>query len=212
MVGCGRAAGLVVSIPWLCVAIGGLIAAASASPKHQTVKHQRVMYRFMKGTDEDRSSLIKMIVSYNPSLIQKAVSILCDSIRSSPIKAVQSISHDQNPLGYKTLPDTSPPHTHPPTHPPQPHIAQGSWVIRSAVGTTPVIVARKLATKFYFTEKYVEVCVDVGSNGTANYVTGGGPDGLTTIRTDLMLHLFAVTRPPHSVSMTISPPHPNSPP
>ncbi|KAI8464874.1 MAG: hypothetical protein J3K34DRAFT_525818 [Monoraphidium minutum] len=73
-----------------------------------------LMYRFIKGTDEDRAGLFKMI----------------------------------------------------------PHIAEGSWVIRSAVGTTPVILARKLASQFYVTDKYVEVCVDVGSNGTANYVTG----------------------------------------
>jgi hypothetical protein len=41
--------------------------------------------------------------------------------------------------------------THPPTPPPQPHIAEGSWVIKSAVGTTPVIVGRKLASTFYIT-------------------------------------------------------------
>lgn len=90
-----------------------------------------LMYRFLKGTDSDRSSMFKMI----------------------------------------------------------PHIAEGSWVIRSAVGTTPVIVARKLATKFYITDKYIEVCVDVGSNSTANYVTGMVRGATRSLVVDLALLL-----------------------
>eukprot|EP00878_Enallax_costatus_P037066 GHUV01041810.1.p1 GENE.GHUV01041810.1~~GHUV01041810.1.p1 ORF type:complete len:161 (-),score=21.74 GHUV01041810.1:56-538(-) len=60
-----------------------------------------------------------------------------------------------------------------------PRIAEGSWLIKQSVGTTPVILARKLATQFFVTEKYVEVAVDVGSSSTAQYVTGmvGGVGG-----------------------------------
>ena len=38
-----------------------------------------------------------------------------------------------------------------------PHIADGSWVIRQSVGTTPVMLGRKLGTSFYVTDRYVEV-------------------------------------------------------
>jgi len=53
-----------------------------------------------------------------------------------------------------------------------PRIAEGSWVVRQSVGTTPVIVGRKLTTSYFITPKYVEVAVDVGSSSTAQYVTG----------------------------------------
>lgn len=53
-----------------------------------------------------------------------------------------------------------------------PRIAEGSWVIKQSVGTTPVIVGRKLKTSYHITPKYVEVAVDVGSSSTAQYVTG----------------------------------------
>jgi hypothetical protein len=53
-----------------------------------------------------------------------------------------------------------------------PRIAEGSWVVKQSVGTTPVIVGRKLTTTYHITPKYVEVAVDVGSSSTAQYVTG----------------------------------------
>lgn len=53
-----------------------------------------------------------------------------------------------------------------------PRIAEGSWVVKQSVGTTPVIVGRKLKTSYHITPKYVEVAVDVGSSSTAQYVTG----------------------------------------
>jgi hypothetical protein len=53
-----------------------------------------------------------------------------------------------------------------------PRIAEGSWVIKQSVGTTPVIMGRKLKTSYHVTPKYVEVAVDVGSSSTAQYVTG----------------------------------------
>lgn len=61
-----------------------------------------------------------------------------------------------------------------------PRIAEGSWVIKQSVGTTPVIMGRKLKTTYHITPKYVEVAVDVGSSSTAQYVTGmvSGGEGL----------------------------------
>jgi hypothetical protein len=53
-----------------------------------------------------------------------------------------------------------------------PRVAEGSWVIKQSVGTTPVIIGRKLGTSFHITPKYVEVAVDVGSSSTAQYITG----------------------------------------
>jgi hypothetical protein len=53
-----------------------------------------------------------------------------------------------------------------------PRIAEGSWVVKQSVGTTPVIMGRKLKTSYHITPKYVEVAVDVGSSSTAQYVTG----------------------------------------
>jgi hypothetical protein len=53
-----------------------------------------------------------------------------------------------------------------------PKVAEGSWVIKQSVGTTPVIIGRKLGTSFHITQKYVEVAVDVGSSSTAQYITG----------------------------------------
>jgi hypothetical protein len=53
-----------------------------------------------------------------------------------------------------------------------PRVAEGSWVIKQSVGTTPVIIGRKLGTSFHITQKYAEVAVDVGSSSTAQYITG----------------------------------------
>ncbi len=53
-----------------------------------------------------------------------------------------------------------------------PHMAEGSWVIKQSVGTTPVLIAHKLTTTYHFNPSYVEVAVDIGSNSTANYITG----------------------------------------
>lgn len=53
-----------------------------------------------------------------------------------------------------------------------PHIAQGSWVVKQSVGTVPVIVGRKLATKYFRTSRYLEMDVDISANPTANFITG----------------------------------------
>eukprot|EP00775_Hariotina_reticulata_P012050 gene12050-12192_t len=66
-----------------------------------------------------------------------------------------------------------------------PRIAEGSWVIKQSVGTTPVIIGRKLTTSFHITSKYVEVAVDVGSSTTAAYVTGMVRGGAKSLVIDL---------------------------
>ena len=51
-----------------------------------------------------------------------------------------------------------------------PRVERGGWALRRAVGQTPVIVGRKLATTFHVTNRYVEVDVDVASCAAAAYI------------------------------------------
>ncbi|KAG1680323.1 hypothetical protein FOA52_015413 [Chlamydomonas sp. UWO 241] len=53
-----------------------------------------------------------------------------------------------------------------------PHIADGSWVIKQSVGTTPVITGKALKTTYHVTKQYIEVDIDVSANQVAAYVTG----------------------------------------
>lgn len=54
-----------------------------------------------------------------------------------------------------------------------PRIEKGSWMIRQAVGqNTPVLLGRKLTTKYFCTDNYIEVDVDVGSSVTASRTVG----------------------------------------
>ena len=53
-----------------------------------------------------------------------------------------------------------------------PNVADGSWLIKSAVGNTPVILGKALKTIYSQTEKYLEVTIDISANKAANYVTG----------------------------------------
>lgn len=57
-----------------------------------------------------------------------------------------------------------------------PRVAQGSWVVRQSVGTTPVLLGQKLATRYFRGRSpagtsYFEVDVDITSNTVANSVT-----------------------------------------
>lgn len=52
-----------------------------------------------------------------------------------------------------------------------PNIARGSWIIKQSVGTTPVILGKKLATKYYRGQKYFEIDVDIGANSVAASIT-----------------------------------------
>ena len=53
-----------------------------------------------------------------------------------------------------------------------PHIADGSWLIKQSVGTTPVIMGNKLRTTYHATRRYFEVSIDVTSSSAAAYITG----------------------------------------
>ncbi len=48
-----------------------------------------------------------------------------------------------------------------------PRIAEGSWVIKQSVGTTPVILGRKLTTQYHRGPNYMEVDIDIGSSTVA---------------------------------------------
>ena len=52
-----------------------------------------------------------------------------------------------------------------------PNIARGSWIIKQSVGTTPVLLGKKLATKYYRGKNYFEVDVDIGANSVAASIT-----------------------------------------
>jgi len=73
------------------------------------------------------------------------------SFPQSRLAAVAALCTSSQACSLYQNPPTPPQPKRHPNPNPQPHIAQGSWMIRSAVGTTPVIVGRKLATKFYVT-------------------------------------------------------------
>lgn len=52
-----------------------------------------------------------------------------------------------------------------------PHCAKGSWILCQTVGTTPVILGRKLPTTSYvLTDRYIEVDVNVATNPAVSYV------------------------------------------
>src|SRR5690349_9022956 len=55
-----------------------------------------------------------------------------------------------------------------------PHIEVGPWVLKQTVGTTPVIMGRKLETTYHLTHKYMEVDIDVTTCKTAGYIVQVG--------------------------------------
>lgn len=48
-----------------------------------------------------------------------------------------------------------------------PRIAQGPWVVRQAVGTTPVLLGQKLKTTYHLSDNYLEVDCDIASSSVA---------------------------------------------
>eukprot|EP00892_Ulva_mutabilis_P002877 jgi/Ulvmu1/12590/UM092_0020.1 len=52
-----------------------------------------------------------------------------------------------------------------------PSLAQGSWVVRQAVGQTPVILGKRLKTEYTMEDAYIEADVDISANATAAGVT-----------------------------------------
>ncbi|KAI8473374.1 MAG: hypothetical protein J3K34DRAFT_519042 [Monoraphidium minutum] len=66
-----------------------------------------------------------------------------------------------------------------------PHVERGSWVLKQTVGTTPVIMGRKLATTYHVTDRYVEVDIDVSSCKTAGYIIAMVRGITTSLTVDL---------------------------
>lgn len=65
-----------------------------------------------------------------------------------------------------------------------PRIAQGSWVVRRAVGTTPVLLGQKVTTRYFSSKRYIEVDVDITSNAVANSITGLVIGAITSLVVD----------------------------
>ncbi len=109
--------------------------------------------------------------------------------------------HCTQNASYPLLPTTNHTHTHTHTHTPQtppqthrflagddahrnavfkliPRIAKGSWIIKQSVGSTPVILGRKLQCSYHRGQVpgsdacYLEVDVDVASSSVAAHVVG----------------------------------------
>ncbi|GBF87676.1 hypothetical protein Rsub_00387 [Raphidocelis subcapitata] len=59
------------------------------------------------------------------------------------------------------------------------------WVLKQTVGTTPVIMGRKLSTTYHVTDRYVEVDIDVSSCKTAGYIVGMVRGVTTSLTVDL---------------------------
>eukprot|EP01134_Creolimax_fragrantissima_P004401 CFRG4401T1 len=53
-----------------------------------------------------------------------------------------------------------------------PKIVEGSWIIKQAVGSTPVIMGKKLRTAYYIGKNYLEVDIDISNSKVAQKVTG----------------------------------------
>ena len=71
-----------------------------------------------------------------------------------------------------------------------PRIARGSWVIKQAVGTTPVLLGQKLETRYFRGRtargcNYFEVDVDITSNPVANNITRLVVNSITSLVVDL---------------------------
>jgi len=53
-----------------------------------------------------------------------------------------------------------------------PRIAKGPWLVKKAVGTTPVLLGQKLTTKYHRGDNYFEIDIDISSDTVARSVTG----------------------------------------
>ena len=53
-----------------------------------------------------------------------------------------------------------------------PRVAQGPWVVKSAVGTKPALLGLKVDQSYFKGDRYIEVDIDVGSSKVATMLTG----------------------------------------
>jgi len=51
-----------------------------------------------------------------------------------------------------------------------PSMVEGPWVVRTAVGTKPVILGKKLTQRYFSGPGYLEVDIDIGSSSIASRV------------------------------------------
>eukprot|EP00884_Botryococcus_braunii_P004242 jgi/Botrbrau1/13819/Bobra.0056s0061.1 len=71
-----------------------------------------------------------------------------------------------------------------------PRIEEGGWIVKSAVGqNTPVLLGRKITTKYFRGPNYMEVDVDVGSSRSAAHVVGLVQGALKTLVIDIAVLL-----------------------
>ena len=75
-----------------------------------------------------------------------------------------------------------------------PHIVKGSFIIRQSVGSTPVLLGKKLKQYYFKSAKYIEVDVDVGSSYTAATVVNMVSSVTKTLVVDLAIVLEGKTQ------------------
>ena len=75
-----------------------------------------------------------------------------------------------------------------------PHIVKGSFIIRQSVGSTPVLLGKKLKQYYFKSAKYIEVDVDVGSSYTAATVVNMVSGVTKTLVVDLAIVLEGKTQ------------------
>ncbi|OEU19558.1 DUF1336-domain-containing protein [Fragilariopsis cylindrus CCMP1102] len=52
-----------------------------------------------------------------------------------------------------------------------PHVVEGNYIIKHAVGTTPTILGKEMTQYYVQDERYLEVIIDISSNTIANSIT-----------------------------------------
>lgn len=84
-----------------------------------------------------------------------------------------------------------------------PSLAQGSWVVRQAVGQTPVILGKRLKTEYFMENAYLEADVDISANATAAGVTSLVAGAIKSLVFDIGIVLEV--RPPRWLDWLVAP-------
>lgn len=74
-----------------------------------------------------------------------------------------------------------------------PHIVKGSFIIRQSVGSTPVLLGKKLKQYYFKSARYVEVDIDIGSSYAAATVVNMVSGVTKTLVVDLAVVLEGKT-------------------
>jgi len=67
-----------------------------------------------------------------------------------------------------------------------PHVVEGNYIIKHAVGTTPTILGNAMEQYYVQDERYLEVIIDISSNTIANSITKLCLRYITNLTIDLM--------------------------